>query len=68
MLDQNVWKTLTLQEKAAELSGILDTLLEIESGNNPLQHTREQGKLVNIKKELKQRVEEIIHLENGENQ
>ena len=55
---------LSESEKFAELQTYLDAVIAIEEGKHELSHTKEQGKLVAVKKELREKIFKIIELEN----
>ena len=65
MIDAQLWLNLSEDEKVEELKRSLDLLLEIEEGRHSLSNTPEQGKLVWIKKELQEKIYQIIELENA---
>lgn len=65
MLDENTWLQLTEEEKLEYLQSYLDELLIIENGTHELSHTREQGKLSTVRKNLEENVFKIIELENA---
>lgn len=64
MLEENIWVQLSESEKFAELQAYLDAVIAIEEGNHELSHTKEQGKLAAVKKELREKIFKIIELEN----
>lgn len=65
MLDEKLWTTLSEEDKYNELSLRLNKLLEIEKGKHELSNTKEQGKLVEIKKYLIEEINQIIDIENA---
>jgi hypothetical protein len=65
MLDENIWMQLSEEEKFAELQSYLNAVVKIDKGQHELSHTREQGKLASIKKELREKIFKIIELENA---
>ena len=65
MLDENIWMQLSEDDKFTELQSYLDAIIAIDKGRHELSQTREQGKLVAIKKELENKIFKIIELENA---
>jgi hypothetical protein len=65
MLDENVWMQLNDFEKIEELQTYLSALVAIEKGAHELSHTKEQGKLAQIKKDLENKIFKIIEIENA---
>lgn len=65
MLDEKIWLSLSESDKFVEIQTYLDQLLAIEKGHHELFNTREQGKLVQVKKELHDKIFKIIDLENA---
>jgi hypothetical protein len=65
MLDENIWLQLSEEEKFTELQSLLDMIITIDEGKHELSHTRQQGKLASIKKELHEKIFKIIELENA---
>lgn len=64
MLEENVWMQLSEKEKITELKSYLDILINIDKGNHELYKTKEQGKLVSIKKDILDKINKIIEWEN----
>lgn len=64
MLDETVWMALSEADKIQQLKIYIDELILIDEGNHRLSHSREQGKLSQIKKELQDKIYKIIELEN----
>jgi hypothetical protein len=64
MLDENIWMSLTEEEKFTELCAILDTFTNIEEKHHPFCKSKEQGKLPEVRKELEKKFFKIIELEN----
>jgi hypothetical protein len=65
MLDENIWSRLSEAEKFIELRAYLNQLIDIEEGRHELSRTVEQGRLVEIKKEIHEKIYKIIELENA---
>lgn len=65
MLEENIWMQLSEEEKFAELQTYLNALIEIEDGTHSLSNTLECGRLVDIRKELQEKIFKIIELENA---
>lgn len=65
MLEENIWVQLSEEEKFTELQSYIDAVIAIENGQHELSNTREQGKLVALKKELHAKIFQIIELENA---
>jgi len=64
MLDENVWLQLTENEKLLEIQNYLNEYLSIEAGNHELYKQKQQGKLVDIKKEIENKIFKILDIEN----
>lgn len=65
MLDENIWTTLSEEEKMEELCGYLSELVNIEKGTHELSNTPQKGRLAKIKKDLHEKICKIIELENA---
>ena len=65
MLDEKLWITLSEEDKYNEICLRLNKLLNIEKGKHELSKTREQGRLVEIKKTLIEEINQIIDIENA---
>lgn len=65
MLDEKLWITLSEEDKYNEICLRLNELLTIEKGKHELSKTKEQGKLVAIKKTLIEEINQIIDIENA---
>lgn len=65
MLDENIWFKLSEEDKIFELQAYLQALIKIEEGKHELSKTTQQGKLVELKKDLHLKINKIIELENA---
>lgn len=65
MLDENIWLQLTDEEKFAEIQSYLNIYNNIELGLHELYKTHEQGKLVELKKEIEAKIFKILEIENA---
>lgn len=65
MLDENIWLQLTENEKFSEIQTYLNSYLAIEAGEHEMYKTSAQGSLVEIKKELEDKIFKILDIENA---
>jgi hypothetical protein len=65
MLDEQLWLTLSDEDKIEEIQTCLDQLLAIDHGQHEFYGSNLQGRLVAVKKELQDRLFNIIDIENA---
>jgi hypothetical protein len=54
MTTKDIWKTLSFEQKTAEMKDALNQLLTIEHGQHPMSNKMAQGCLSKVKKDLEQ--------------
>lgn len=64
MIDENIWNNLTEDEKLNELETYLNDLRKLEAGNSEYYKTPRQGRIKNLKTEIKNKIKKIIELEH----
>jgi hypothetical protein len=64
MIDENIWFSLTDEQKLNELEAYLTEYRLLDSGEHELSKTREAGKIKLLKSELKTKINKIIDLEH----